>query len=127
MRKGAASTRTGWLLKPFEDLNVWRRGEEREPHKPLLILCALGQLQAGEDRLIGFDSIAAATGIDLESTARADRGNGEFRATLVSAWDHRCAFGGYGVRLDNSDLGLEAHIRWRQYGGPDTADYGLAC
>ena len=32
------------------------------------------------------------------------------------------------MRLDNSDLGLEAaHIRSRQYGVPDTADNGLAC
>jgi putative restriction endonuclease len=32
------------------------------------------------------------------------------------------------VQLDNSDLGLEAaHIRWFQFGGPDTTDNGLAC
>ena len=42
--EGAAVTRTDWLLKQFEDLNVWRRGDERPPHKPLLILYALGQL-----------------------------------------------------------------------------------
>lgn len=47
---------------------------------------------------------------------------------MVSAWGHRCAFCGYAVQLDNSDLGLEAaHIRWFQFGGPDTTDNGLAC
>jgi putative restriction endonuclease len=47
---------------------------------------------------------------------------------VVSAWGHQCAFCGYAVQLDNSDLGLEAaHIRWFQFGGPDTTDNGLAC
>ena len=32
------------------------------------------------------------------------------------------------MQLDNADLGLEAaHIRWCQFGGPDTIDNGLAC
>lgn len=220
-------TKTDWLLQQFEDLNVWRRGDERAPHKPLLVLYALGQVQAGRDRLIPFDqiegpltrllddfgpprrsahpelpfyhlqndgvweieeripltrrqgsknpllselrkwsirggftneifeqlkarpeavreltrailsahfpdslhqSIACETGIDLESTVRGNRRDSEFRVAVVSAWGHRCAFCGFGVRLDNSDLGLEAaHIRWCQFGGPDTMDNGLAC
>ena len=50
-------TKTDALLQRFRDLNVWRRGDERAPHKPLLILYALGQLQAGIDRLIPFDRL----------------------------------------------------------------------
>ena len=73
-------------------------------------------------------SIACQTGIDLESTARGGGPDAEFRSAVVSAWGHRCAFCGFGVQLDNSDLGLEAaHIRWRQFGGPGTMDNGLAC
>ena len=53
----ATVTKTDWLLKQFGNLNVWRRGDERAPHKPLLVLYALGQVQAGADRLIPFDRI----------------------------------------------------------------------
>ena len=220
-------TKTDWLLKQFKDLNVWRRGDERAPHKPLLVLYALGRIQAGADRLIPFDqiegpltrlleefgpprqsahpelpfyhlqtdgvwqiedripltrrkgsknplrtelrkwsirggftgeifeqlkvrpeavrelaremlsahfpaslhgSIAGATGLDLDAAIRSSRRDAEFRSTVVSAWEHRCAFCGFGVQLDNADLGLEAaHIRWCQFGGPDTMNNGLAC
>jgi putative restriction endonuclease len=206
---------------------VWRRGDERAPHKPLLVLYALGQLQAGASRLIRFDrleaplsrlledfgpprksihpelpfyhlqsdgvweidetvaltrrkgsknplrselrkysiaggfppplfsdlqarpeavrgiareilsahfpdslhaSIAAATGLDLEAVTRSTRRDAEFRSSVVSAWGHQCAFCGFQVQLDNADLGLEAaHVRWCQFGGPDTIDNGLAC
>lgn len=35
------------ILKQFEDLGIWRQGDQRAPHKPLLILYALGRWQAG--------------------------------------------------------------------------------
>jgi putative restriction endonuclease len=220
-------TKTDTLLRQFRDLNVWRRGDERAPHKPLLVLYALGQLQAGVGRLIVFDqleqplarlledfgpprksphpelpfyhlqndgvweideqtpltrrkgsknplrtelrkwrvaggftndifdelkrrpeavrelarellaahfpeslhqAILTAVGIDLEATIRSSRRDSEFRRSVVAAWGHRCAFCGYAVQLDNTDLALEAaHIRWCQFGGPDTTDNGLAC
>jgi putative restriction endonuclease len=220
-------TKTDALLREFRDLNVWRRGDERAPHKPLLVLYALGQLQAGAGRLIPFDqlerplerlleefgpprksphpelpfyhlqhdgvweidegiqltrrkgsknplrtelrkwrvtggfkqrifdeltrrpeavrelarevlsahfpeslhhNIASAVGLDLGGTSRGGRRDSEFRSAVVSAWGHRCAFCGFAVQLDNADLGLEAaHIRWCQFGGPDTIDNGLAC
>jgi putative restriction endonuclease len=220
-------TKTDWLLKQFKHLKVWRRGDDRAPHKPLLVLYALGQVQAGADRLIPFDriegpltrlleefgpprrsahpelpfyhlqtdgvweieeripltrrrgsknplrtelrkwsirggftdgifeqlklkpeavrelareilsahfpdslhrSIADATGLDLDATTRSSRRDAEFRSAVVSVWGHRCAFCGFGVQLDHADLGLEAaHIRWCQFGGPDTMDNGLAC
>jgi putative restriction endonuclease len=227
-RSGAAAvTKTDRLLRQFADLNVWRRGDERAPHKPLLVLYALGQMQAEAERLIPFDrieaplvrlleefgpprrsihpelpfyhlqtdgvweieervpltrrkgsknplrkelrefsirggfpeeifnqlrskpeavrelarailaahfpdslhrSIACATGLDLDATERSSRRDAEFRSGVVSLWEHRCAFCGFGVQLDNADLGLEAaHIRWCQAGGPDTMDNGLAC
>jgi len=50
-------TKTDAILKQFRDLNVWRRGEERAPHKPLLILFALGRLQSGSPRLLPFDEV----------------------------------------------------------------------
>ncbi len=220
-------TKTDELLRRFRGLNVWRRGDERAPHKPLLVLYALGQLQAGADRLIQFDrleeplsrlleefgpprksvhpelpfyhlqsdgvwrieedvsltrrkgsknplrselrkfqiaggfpqplfedlkrrpeavrgiareilsahfpsslhlSIAGATGLELDADTRSSRRDAEFRSAVLSVWGHQCAFCGFQVRLDSTDLGLEAaHIRWCQFGGPDTVDNGLAC
>jgi putative restriction endonuclease len=35
------------ILQRFAALNVWQRGDERAPHKPLLILLALGQFARG--------------------------------------------------------------------------------
>jgi putative restriction endonuclease len=35
------------VLKRFDDLNIWRQGDQRAPHKPLLILYALGRWQRG--------------------------------------------------------------------------------
>ena len=39
------------VLKRFAGLNVWQRGSERAPHKPLLILLALGALSRGQTSL----------------------------------------------------------------------------
>ena len=41
----------------FADLGVWKRGDERAPHKPLLLLMALGRASRGEDRLIPFTEV----------------------------------------------------------------------
>lgn len=220
-------TKTDSILKQFRDLNVWRRGDERAPHKPLLVLLALGRLQSGCPRLLPFDEIespltrlleefgpprksihpelpfyhlqtdgvweideqapltrrqgsknplrtelrkwkvgggfvpklyeemkerpeavrelarevlaahfpeslhegiARSVGLDLEGSLRSVRRDPGFRADVVSAWDHRCAFCGFGAQLDNADIALDAaHIRWCQSGGPDTLNNGLAC
>ncbi len=42
------------VLDRFAGINVWKRGGERAPHKPLLILDALARLQRGEPRLTPF-------------------------------------------------------------------------
>lgn len=36
------------ILQSFDQLNLWRRGDERAPHKPLLVLYALGRWSRGE-------------------------------------------------------------------------------
>lgn len=38
----------------FKTLNAWKSGGQRAPHKPLLILYALGRYQQGKDRLIPY-------------------------------------------------------------------------
>jgi putative restriction endonuclease len=35
------------VLQRFDDLTIWRQGDQRAPHKPLLVLYALGQWQRG--------------------------------------------------------------------------------
>ncbi len=45
------------ILDRFARINIWKRGSERAPHKPLLLLYALAALQRGEDRLIPFARI----------------------------------------------------------------------
>ena len=45
------------LLELFEQITTWRRGDERAPHKPLLLLLALARLQRGEDRFWAYEEI----------------------------------------------------------------------
>ena len=36
------------ILQRFDDLSIWKQGDQRAPHKPLLVLYALGRWQAGQ-------------------------------------------------------------------------------
>jgi putative restriction endonuclease len=45
------------LLKAFSGINVWKRGDERAPHKPLLLLMALARVQRGESRLLPYRDV----------------------------------------------------------------------
>ena len=42
------------LKKLFSNLNTWKRGGERAPHKPLLLLYALGRTNKEKPRLFSF-------------------------------------------------------------------------
>lgn len=43
------------VLAQVRDLRQWRSGGQRAPHKPLLLLLALGRMQAGGERLMSFE------------------------------------------------------------------------
>ena len=43
------------IIQKFQKLNVWERDGERAPHKPLLVLYAIGKLLHGEDKLLYVD------------------------------------------------------------------------
>ncbi len=45
------------VKKLITGLNVWKRGDQRAPHKPLLLLYALGRCLRGEDRLISYEAV----------------------------------------------------------------------
>jgi putative restriction endonuclease len=46
---------SGWtrekLLTRIREVSVWKKGDQRAPHKPLLILYALGKLLEGPDEI----------------------------------------------------------------------------
>lgn len=43
------------LKERINNLAIWKKGDQRAPHKPLLILYALGQLQAKKERFIRYE------------------------------------------------------------------------
>ena len=45
------------ILQKFATLGMWKRAGERAPHKPLLILYAIGKLLRGDSRLIPYREI----------------------------------------------------------------------
>ena len=45
------------LLQHFNNLAIWKRHDERAPHKPLLVLWAIGRCLQGESRLVKYDIV----------------------------------------------------------------------
>jgi putative restriction endonuclease len=45
------------ILALFDRLNVWSRGDQRAPHKPLLVLLALARWSRGESGAIPFGDL----------------------------------------------------------------------
>lgn len=43
------------LKTKIQKLSIWKNGDQRAPHKPLLILYALGQMQADSERFIPYE------------------------------------------------------------------------
>ncbi|CCN68910.1 phosphorothioated DNA-binding restriction endonuclease [Vibrio nigripulchritudo] len=44
------------LLDKIQTISRWRRGDQRAPHKPLMLLYALSQYKRGHERLFQFES-----------------------------------------------------------------------
>jgi putative restriction endonuclease len=45
------------VLSLVGQINVWKRGDQRAPHKPLLLLLALGKCARREERLIPYEEV----------------------------------------------------------------------
>ena len=45
------------IIQKFKTLNLWSRGGERAPHKPLLVLYTIGKLLQDESRLLPYSEI----------------------------------------------------------------------
>jgi hypothetical protein len=50
------------VLGQFDSLNVWSRCDQRAPHKPLLVLNALGRWCRGEQGAVPFEDAEGADG-----------------------------------------------------------------
>ena len=53
-----AKLKTDEILDQFRSLTIWNSGTERAPHKPLLVLWAIGRCLEGRDRLASYETIA---------------------------------------------------------------------
>jgi len=67
-------------------------------------------------------------GLDISfMVSRRRKRDSAFRDKIMQAYSYRCALCGYGIRLKDATIGLEAaHIKWHQAGGPDIEQNGLA-
>ena len=45
------------ILEKFEKLKIWKRTGERAPHKPLLVLYAIGKLLRDDDRMLRYSEV----------------------------------------------------------------------
>lgn len=45
------------LRRRIQSINVWKQGDQRAPHKPLLLLYALGRASRGEPRLVDYEEV----------------------------------------------------------------------
>ena len=45
------------VIRRFENLRVWKKGDKTAPHKPLLVLYAIGSLLKGKSRLHKYSDI----------------------------------------------------------------------
>lgn len=45
------------LKDKINNLTIWKKGDQRAPHKPLLILYALGQMQNKDARFLPYEDI----------------------------------------------------------------------
>ncbi|MBK8205290.1 MAG: HNH endonuclease [Planctomycetes bacterium] len=72
-------------------------------------------------------SIREAVGLPQTEVITRRRRDPRFREDVIRAYESKCAVCGYGGRLGNNLLGIEAaHIRWHCESGPDEPRNGLA-
>ena len=57
---------TDKLFEQFSTLNVWKKGDQRAPHKPLVLLAALARVQRGQSRLVSFEESAETISVLLD-------------------------------------------------------------
>jgi len=43
------------LQQKITNITIWKKGDQRAPHKPLLLLYVLAQYKQGHDRLFDYE------------------------------------------------------------------------
>ena len=121
------------ILDRLAAINVWSKGSQRAPHKPLLLLMALARCSRGEPREMPYKDVDTKLRALLRefgparATATKAKRDPAFREKVLRAYERRCAVCGFDLRLGSVDVALEAaHIMWHQAGGPDIECNGLA-
>ena len=113
-------TRIDTLLPRFRRLNIWSRRGERAPHKPLLVLLALGRVQVGAERLLLFEDVAAPlTKLLIEFGPSRGRYHPEYpfwRLQNDGIWEVP-ALSGLRFRKSNTDALKSDLLRHHAYGG----------
>ena len=64
------------IIEKFDNIRIWRRGDERAPHKPLLILYAIGKLRRDGVRLVPYSEIDEGLGRLLQEFGRSQSTRG---------------------------------------------------
>jgi putative restriction endonuclease len=64
------------IIEKFDNIRIWRRGDERAPHKPLLILYAIGKLLRDGTRLVPYAEIDEGLGRLLQEFGRSQSTRG---------------------------------------------------
>lgn len=77
---------------------------------------------------VGLDpDVVFGSPVDSRSAVPVRKRDANWRRQIVAAWDRSCAFCGFDGALHGAPVGIEAaHIRWFNFGGPDSPDNGLA-
>ena len=77
---------------------------------------------------VGFDpDVVFGSTVALGAPVEVRKRDASWRRQIVAAWDRSCAFCGFDGALNGAPVGIEAaHIRWFNFGGPDSLDNGLA-
>ena len=79
------------FLQCLKAVNTWQRGDTRAPHKPLLMLYALGRFRASGDTRVRFSEITADVGQLLEEFGPARRKSALYPYYYLATdglWDH---------------------------------------
>ena len=105
------------LLAAKPDLRLWTICYLLDSYFPASYHQDILRAVSGDHQLLPF----------VSDHAEARSRDSEFSQQVIRAYEARCAICGYGLRIDNELLGLEAaHIRWHFSGGPDHVRNGLA-
>jgi putative restriction endonuclease len=127
--KGAIDTKGYYSEKELSDRKI-KGGFTKEVYalllqNPILITDIAQDLLAQNFPDLMHEDILNMVGLQIQFSKT--KRNPEFRRRILQAYEYSCAVCGFSVWLGKIPVSLEAaHFKWRQAGGPDTEDNGIA-